>query len=148
MNDYFTEDDRHYISLLQENMGRMSSNRANAKIWLATLATAIAALQFSMEGDIVIWVAIVMVVVFYLMDCLYLSLERKYQLMIDKYISLCKKGDEEARQAMLYNMDLSQVNDNTFIRSMISIRTLPFYLLLFLVGLAISLWPLLAGNLD
>lgn len=147
MNEIFTEDDRHYISLLQENMGRMSSNRANAKIWLATLATAIAALQFSMEGDIVIWVAIVMVVVFYLMDCLYLSLERKYQLMIEKYVGLCKKGDEEARQAMLYNMDVAQVSDNpTFIRSMVSIRTLPFYLLLFLVGLAISLWPLLAEN--
>ena len=77
MREVFTEDDRHYISLLQENMNRTASARANAKIWLATLATAIAALNFSRQGDLIIWIAVIMVVVFYLMDCLYLTLEQE-----------------------------------------------------------------------
>lgn len=62
MDEFFTEDDRHYISLLQENVNRMANNRANAKIWLATLATAITALQFTIEGGIVIWLAVLLVV--------------------------------------------------------------------------------------
>ena len=61
MDEFFTEDDRHYISLLQENVNRMANNRANAKIWLATLATAITALQFTIEGGIVIWLAVLLV---------------------------------------------------------------------------------------
>ena len=77
MEEIFTEDDRQYISLLQANVDRMASNRANAKLWLATLATAIAAVEFSIEGELVIWASVLLVLVFYVMDCLYLSLERK-----------------------------------------------------------------------
>ena len=38
------EDDRHYISLLQENINRMAGNSANCKGWLLTLVSAITAL--------------------------------------------------------------------------------------------------------
>ena len=95
MKEVFTEDDRHYIYLLQENMNRTASARANAKIWLATLATAIAALNFSREGDLLIWIAVIMVVVFYLMDCLYLTLEQRYLHLMHTFVDVCKEGDEE-----------------------------------------------------
>ena len=144
MEELFTEDDRQYISLLQQNVDRMASNRANAKIWLATLATAITALQFSIEGDLVIWLAVLLVLVFYVMDCLYLSLERKYLHLMQTYVKLCKEGDEEGRKAMLYDLDISRVDDRatTFVKSLVSRHTLPFYLILFLAVLALSLWTL------
>lgn len=144
MADMFTQDDRHYISLLQDNMNRMAGNRANAKIWLATLATAIAALNFSRDGNLLIWIAVVMIVVFYVMDCLYLSLERKYLYLMETYVALCKKGDEEGRKAMIYNLDISKVHESptTFWDAMHSSRTLPFYLILFIIALAISLGTL------
>ena len=47
MNELFTETDRHYISLLQENINRMAANSANCKTWLVTLVTAIIALQLT-----------------------------------------------------------------------------------------------------
>ena len=146
MQEVFTEDDRHYISLLQENMNRTASARANAKIWLATLATAIAALNFSREGNLLIWIAVVMVVVFYLMDCLYLSLESKYLHLMHTFVDVCKAGDEEKRKAMLYNLDISDIHEGatSFLNSMVSSRTLPYYLILFLIALAISLFPLLS----
>jgi len=146
MNELFTQDDRHYISLLQENMNRMASNRANAKIWLATLATAIAALNFSRDGNLLIWIAVLMVVVFYVMDCLYLSLERKYLYLMEKFVKICKEGNDEHRKAMLYNLDISNVHEHptTFWSAMVSTRTLPFYLILFIVALIFSLIPLLA----
>ena len=97
MEELFTEDDRQYISLLQANVDRMASNRANAKLWLATLATAIAAVEFSIEGELVIWASVLLVLVFYVMDCLYLSLERKFLYLMQKYVMLCKEGDEESR---------------------------------------------------
>lgn len=147
MKEIFNEDDRHYISLLQENVDRMAGNRSSAKIWLATLATAIAAIQFSVESDIIIWVAVVLVLVFYVMDCLYLSLERKYQQLMQMYVNLCKEGDEEGRKAMLYNFDISEIKDDptTLWNSMISSSTLPFYLVLFLAALAISIASLVVS---
>ena len=147
MKDLFTEDDRHYISLLQGNVDRMANNRANAKLWLATLATAIAALQFSFDGKIIIWVSVVLVLVFYVMDCLYLNLGRKYRYLMQTYVKLCKEGDEQGRKAMLYDMDISKVKDDrsTFWKSMVSRYTLPFYLVLFLAALAQCLWSVLAN---
>ncbi len=146
MKQIFTEDDRHYIALLQENVDRMAGNRSSAKIWLATLATAIAAIQFSVESDIIIWVAVVLVVVFYVMDCLYLSLERKYQQLMKMYVDLCKEEDEEGRKAMLYNFDISEIKEGTTLwNTMRSSSTLPFYLVLFLAALAISIASLIAS---
>lgn len=146
MKQIFNEDDRHYISLLQENVDRMAGNRSSAKIWLATLATAIAAIQFSVESDIIIWVAVVLVVVFYVMDCLYLSLERKYQQLMKMYVDLCKEEDEEGRKAMLYNFDISEIKEGTTLwNTMRSSSTLPFYLVLFLAALAISIASLIAS---
>ena len=147
MEDLFTEDDRQYISLLQANVDRMASNRANAKLWLATLATAIAAVEFSIEGELVIWASVLLVLVFYVMDCLYLSLERKYLHLMQTYVKLCKEGDEEGRKAMLYNLDISEVKEHptSFWHSMVSRHTLPFYLVLFLAALALSLWSVLAN---
>lgn len=146
MKQIFNEDDRHYISLLQENVDRMAGNRSSAKIWLATLATAIAAIQFSVESDIIIWVAVVLVVVFYVMDCLYLSLERKYQQLMKMYVDLCKEEDEEGRKAMLYNFDISEIKEGTTLwNTMRSSSTLPFYLVLFLAALAISIASLVVS---
>ena len=147
MEEIFTEDDRQYISLLQANVDRMASNRANAKLWLATLATAIAAVEFSIEGELVIWASVLLVLVFYVMDCLYLSLERKYLHLMQTYVKLCKEGDEEGRKAMLYDLDISRVDDRatTFVKSLVSRHTLPFYLVLFLAALALSLWTVLAN---
>ena len=144
MREVFTEDDRHYISLLQENMNRTASARANAKIWLATLATAIAALNFSRQGDLIIWIAVIMVVVFYLMDCLYLTLEQRYLHLMHTFVDVCKEGDEEKRKDMLYNLDISDIHEGatSFLDAMVSSRTLPYYLILFLIALAISLLPL------
>ena len=63
------------------------------------------------------------------------------------YVKLCKEGDEERRKAMLYDLDISRVDDRatTFVKSLVSRHTLPFYLVLFLAALALSLWSVLAN---
>ena len=124
----------------------MANNRAYAKIWLTSLATGVTALHFSNESKVIIWVAVLLVLVFYLMDCLYLSLERKYLHLMQQYVALCKNGDAEGRKQMFCNLDISAVKalHTTFLRSMVSRNTLPFYLVLFLAALAISIWSIIA----
>ena len=45
---------------------------------------------------------------------------------------------------MLYNLDISDIHEGatSFLDAMVSSRTLPYYLILFLIALAISLFPL------
>ena len=73
----FNEDDRHYISLLQESINRMASNSANCKTWLISLVAAIAALQLA-KSDLraILWVAVGLVLLFYLLDSIYLRIEK------------------------------------------------------------------------
>lgn len=48
-HNFSEEDDRQYISLLQENINRMASNSANCKTWLVTILAALLAIQISLQ---------------------------------------------------------------------------------------------------
>ena len=72
--------------------------------------------------------------------------ESKYLHLMHTFVDACKEGDEEKRKAMLYNLDISDIHEGatSFLNAMVSSRTLPYYLILFLIALAISLFPLLS----
>ena len=143
----FNNDDRQYISLLQGNIDRMASNSANAKTWLVSLATAIAALHFSMNANSVIWVAVVLVVLFFFLDSYYLSIERKFLVLRLEFVKRCKEGSDAGRAELLYNFNVAEVKDKrtSLWYAMGAVSTFPFYLVMFLITLAISLWPIIVG---
>ena len=85
------ENDRHYISLLQENINRMAGNSANCKGWLLTLVSAIAALQLTavdLRG--ILWIAPFLIVLFYYLDSYYLGLERKFIKLEEDFVEKAK----------------------------------------------------------
>ena len=76
--DTYSNDDRLYLQMMQENIARMASNSANCKSWMVTLVAAFCAIGCSIDalnGWIII--AIIPVIVFWYLDSLYLNLERK-----------------------------------------------------------------------
>lgn len=145
MKDNFTESDRHYISLLQDNINRMASNSASCKTWLLTLVAAILALQISSsELRNVLWVALGLILLFYMLDSYYLSLERKFIALEKLFVTDVKKREgEDLLTEGLYSFDIKSVKDKyaTFWKAMKSYSTMPFYLVLFLIVLIICLWP-------
>ena len=147
MDDKFAECDRHYISLLQENINRMASNSANCKTWLITLVAAITALQLA-KNDLrsILWVALGLIVLFYVLDCYYLSLERKFIVLERDFISIVKAKTHEDGSSLtdgLYSFDLDSVVDKNakFWVALGSWSTWPFYLALFLTCFGICIWP-------
>lgn len=138
------EDDRHYISLLQENITRMASNSANCKGWLLTLVSAITALQLTatdLRG--ILWIAPVLILLFYYLDSYYLGLERKFIKLEGEFIKKAKAKVEGAMTEGLYSFNINTIKDNraTTLSALLSESTLPFYLILFLIVLVICLWP-------
>lgn len=143
-----SENDRHYISLLQENINRMASNSANCKGWLLTLVSAIAALQLT-AADLrgILWIAPVLIVLFYYLDSYYLGLERKFIKLEGEFVKKMKGKTEDNHTEELYSFNIKSVNDKraTTWNAMGSESTLPFYLVLFLIVLIICLWPVISG---
>ena len=139
-----TETDRHYISLLQENINRMASNSSNCKTWLVTLVAAILAIQLSSdELRNILWVALGLIVVFYLLDSYYLSLERKFIAVEKSFVQAALRKTEDIASEGLYSFDIDGVSDNraTIWSASISPSTWPFYLTLFMIVLGVCLWP-------
>lgn len=140
------EDDRHYISLLQENINRMAANSANCKTWLVTLVAAITALQLTAE-DLrnILWIAPGLILLFYCLDSYYLSLERKFIALEKEFVSKAKISSEEILTEGIYSFNINEVKDKraTFWSSLVSWSTWPFYLCLMLVALGICLWPVI-----
>lgn len=142
------EDDRHYISLLQENINRMAGNSANCKGWLLTLVSAITALQLTatdLRG--ILWIAPVLIALFYYLDSYYLGLERKFIKLEGEFVKKAKENTEDHHTEGLFSFNIESIKDMraTTWRAMGSKSTLPFYLVLFLIVLVICLWPVITG---
>jgi len=144
MNELFTETDRQYISLLQENINRMAANSANCKTWLVTLVTAIIALQLtSNELRSVLWIALGLIVLFYILDSYYLGIERKFINIEKNYVKAVKYNEQDELKKNLYSFNIKAVKDKyaTTCSALLSPSTWPFYSVLFLIVLAVCLWP-------
>lgn len=84
----FSEEQRHYIELLQDVINRMAGNSANCKTWLLTIVAAV--ITFTATKDLPKVVLLMLMgidVLFYLLDVFYLYLERKFRLIERKFVA-------------------------------------------------------------
>ena len=104
MDTLYSDDDRQYLQLMQDNIVRMANNSANCKNWMITLSAGFLALSCSineLNGWLIL--AIVPVFVFWYLDTLYLEMERKMRNRELDFIIKAKSGDFDAYKAALYN---------------------------------------------
>lgn len=136
------EDDRHYISLLQENINRMASNSANCKTWLVTILAALLAIQASLqELQGILWIALIPAILFYLLDSYYLGLERRFIKIEGAFVEGEKQ--EANTTSMLYNFNTKSImsDGKATWEAMGSTSTWPFYITIVVVIVVVSAWP-------
>ena len=146
MKDVLTENDRHYITLLQETINRMAGNSANCKTWLLTLVAAIMTLQLtSDELRDILWVALGLIALFFVLDSYYLSLERKFIDVEKRFVEAAKSKEQDEMTDDIYSFDIKSVTDSycTLWSAFCSTSTWLFYLPLFLIVLGVCLWPVI-----
>lgn len=84
----FSEEQRHYIALLQDVINRMAGNSANCKTWSLMIVAAV--ITFAATNDLPKEVLLMLMgvdVLFYFLDVFYLYLERKFRLIERKFIN-------------------------------------------------------------
>lgn len=77
MNSLYSDDDRQYLQMMQENISRMSNNCTNCKTWLITIVAAMLAIGCNIEA--LRWwllLTVIPIFVFWYLDTFYFHLER------------------------------------------------------------------------
>ena len=99
----YTEDERLYLQMMQNNIERMANNSANCKTWLVTMVAGFMAITCGFEEPHW-WLlfAMVPIISFWYLDGYYLSLERKLR---NRQRDLLNKQtlENDEYKAALYN---------------------------------------------
>lgn len=123
-----SEDERNYINLLNDAINRMASNSANAKSYFVAIVAALIAIQMPNKGNAyVILSALLPTLLFYFMDCYYLSLEKRFRNLQTAFIN--KETNENGQIiAGLYQYNIYDIKNKwPKTKAVFSCSTTPFY---------------------
>ncbi|UKI56710.1 MAG: hypothetical protein L6V90_06230 [Treponema succinifaciens] len=81
-----TEDDRLYLQFLQDNIARMNTNSAQAKGWCIAIVAALLAIFAQTNNALFILICIVPIVLFCILDTLYLQQKHKFVGMYNDFV--------------------------------------------------------------
>ena len=126
-----------HISMHQDIINRMAGNSANCKNWTITLVAAMLVLLVDKKMQIPnAWICLIPIVLFYLLDCYYLGLERMCIASQNEFLEKVKNGNDYIDS--LYKMEAIKDNCEQLcntIKAMVSLSTIPFYLIVAIVVL-------------
>jgi hypothetical protein len=117
-----------HINTLQSIISRHANYSVNCKTWAITIFSALAVFFLEKSSNTNKCIIVFPIILFYLLDCYYLGLERMFRDIYDKFIesfnndSLIKKDiiiDLDKKNKVLY-----------FLKGFISFSTTPVYVLL------------------
>lgn len=75
-----------YLSILQSVISRMATNSSNCKTWCVSLVSAIIVIVADKGKPNYVWISIIPVALFLLLDSYYLSLERQFRSVYNDFI--------------------------------------------------------------
>lgn len=117
-----------HLDLYQNVISRMASNSASIKNWCITLVSALLLFSIDKNNENVLFISFIPVLIFYLLDCYYLALEREFRESYNNFLNKLNNKN-------LHSIDLYYIKPtgNLFIitfKCLFSHSTYPFYLLL------------------
>lgn len=75
-----------YLTILQSVISRMATNSSSCKTWCVTLVSAIVVIIADKSKPDYVWISIVPIALFLLLDAYYLSLERQFRTVYNDFI--------------------------------------------------------------
>jgi len=131
-----------YLGILQSVISRMSSNSAACKTWCVTIISAMIVFILNKEKPNNIWIAMVPLLLFFILDSYYLGLERHFRHIYNKFIQKLHSDNVSINDLYLLvpHTDYGSSISST-INAFYSLSIWPFYgliaLMLIIVRIAI-----------
>jgi hypothetical protein len=132
-----------YLTILQGVIGRMASNSAGAKTWCIALVSAIIVILSDQAEPEYVWIALVPIGLFLLLDAYYLGLERHFRQRYNDFIGKLHDGTAEVEDVFIVTPGNGiRGSLKATLKACGSISIWPFYSLLALMLLAVRIFIL------
>jgi hypothetical protein len=132
-----------YLTILQSVISRMASNSSSCKTWCITLVSAIVVIIADKGKPNYVWISVVPIVLFSVLDSYYLSLERQFRGVYNDFIRKLHFStatvDDVFYIAPRVGVPATSV---LMLKATASISVWPFYVLLALMLLVVRMWVL------
>lgn len=132
-----------YVSILQAVINRMAANSAGCKTWCITLVSAIIIIIATIEKPNYVWIAIIPLLLFSLLDSYYLGLERRFRVRYNDFIRKLHSNSVTISDLFLVTPETGAgVTFLSTLGACTSISVWPFYVVLGLMLAAVGVWIL------
>jgi len=129
-----------YLAILQSVVSRMASNSAACKTWCITLVSAIVVIIADKGKPDYVWISVVPVALFLVLDSYYLALERQFRDLYNTFIKKLHDGSATVEDVFYVNAKSGVFATSwAILRAMVSMSVCPFYGLLALTLLFVRL---------
>ena len=119
-----------YLTILQSVINRMASNSASSKTWCIALVSAIVVTTADKAKAEYVWVSIVPIVLFFLLDSYYLGLERTFRQRYNGFIRKLHEGAATVEDVFIVAPAGAGSRLVGTARAATSVSVWPFYILL------------------
>ena len=135
VEETISENKVKHLDFIQSNIARMNSNSFQMKSWMLIIVTALLGSFANTQNHNFVLLALLPTVIFWGLDSYYLQLERKFRGIYNDVAGLSK----EPKDIKLFSMptNLYEGGNYSYIDVLLSLTTLPLYLLIITVLLAI-----------
>lgn len=132
-----------YLTILQSVISRMATNSASCKTWCITLVSAIIVIVADKGRPNYVWISVVPIGLFCLLDAYYLAVERQFRDLYNEFIRKLHFGSATVDDVFFLapRSGLPQTSKG-IVDAFGSIAVWPFYSLLAVMLLAVRVWIL------
>lgn len=132
-----------YLTIIQAVINRMATNSASCKTWCVTLVSAIVVIIADKAKPDYVWISVVPIALFLLLDSYYLALERQFRAIYNDFIQKLHFGNATVDDVFFIapKTGVAATSWNMLCAGG-SISVWPFYGLLALMLLVVRVWIL------
>ena len=123
------------LEFLQNIIARLNNNSFNIKVFATTIFGLLVTLYIEKKNILFIYVCLICMIMFTLIDSLYLCNERKFRKIYESLIKSSKDKDLKVFQYEIYN-----IKDISFFKVIVSYSILLIYLCMILVLISIVIF--------
>ncbi len=132
-----------YLTILQSVIARMATSSGSCKTWCITLVSAVIVIIADKGKPTYVWISVMPIVLFALLDAYYLSLERDFRDIYNRFIRRMHTGDAKVDDIFFVAPKKGvAITSFDILKAACSISIWPFYSLLALMLIVMRAWIL------
>jgi len=129
-----------YLNNLQAAINRMATNSASSKTWCITLVSAVIVFASDKDKPDSVWMALIPISLFFLLDAYYLGLERRYRDLYNDFVRKLHSGTVMLKDMFVLIPNMKEKLFISVFKAALSITVWPFYILITTMLIILRSW--------